>query len=327
MKEIKSELIFDSQVESPLVTIAIPTYKRNQMLIEAVLSAINQDFNQPYEVIVVDNNPERNDITEKAMASLRECKNLAYYKNLENIGMVANWNRLYDLAKGKYVVMLHDDDMLFPYYLRLVFSFLEKMGFLFEMVYPFFFFSSDRDMPERMFPNEIDYREMKVQDFVITQWGLPSGMMILKEKVKLIGGFSSSSYPLQDQDFIYRALHYVKSAELRYQLVLYYIGENESMKSETMKSIIAKEKEMNLIMRSDKDNKWKFFARICYRFQMKNISSWGLRFVEPAVIQEAFSEVGLKENRIKDWLSIRMSNYLKRYIYSKRIKRIVLVEK
>ena len=40
------------------------------------------------------------------------------YVNKENIGMIGNWNRGFELANTKYVAMLHDDDMLADIYLE-----------------------------------------------------------------------------------------------------------------------------------------------------------------------------------------------------------------
>ena len=40
MSQIRSIQIYDSNIESPEVTIAIPTYKRGDLLIEAIESAL-----------------------------------------------------------------------------------------------------------------------------------------------------------------------------------------------------------------------------------------------------------------------------------------------
>ena len=41
---------------------------------------------------------------------------------MKNIGMIGNWNRLYTLARGEWVVMLHDDDLLYNDYLSILFN-------------------------------------------------------------------------------------------------------------------------------------------------------------------------------------------------------------
>ena len=69
MKSIK---IFSSNIPEPVFTIAIPTFCRSSLLKEAVLSALNQVTNVPYDIIVVDNNPKRNDETEQLLNQFKE---------------------------------------------------------------------------------------------------------------------------------------------------------------------------------------------------------------------------------------------------------------
>ena len=65
-EKIHSILIKQDDIKISNITIAIPTYKRNGNLKEAVESSLNQmGFDETYQVLVVDNNPERNDETEK----------------------------------------------------------------------------------------------------------------------------------------------------------------------------------------------------------------------------------------------------------------------
>ena len=51
----------------PQYTIAIPTFNRVDLLKLAIDSAVNQDDFSDYEILVVDNNPERDDATELLM--------------------------------------------------------------------------------------------------------------------------------------------------------------------------------------------------------------------------------------------------------------------
>ncbi|MEZ7821095.1 MAG: glycosyltransferase family A protein, partial [Patescibacteria group bacterium] len=119
----------------PKITIGIPTYKRTDLLKEAIESAINQIGYKDYDIIVVDNNPLRGCETEKMMLNYRG-QRISYYKNVENIQMAGNWNRLYTLAKGEYVVMLHDDDMLHNDYLLNISNFISKYNNKFDAIYP-----------------------------------------------------------------------------------------------------------------------------------------------------------------------------------------------
>lgn len=132
---IPSISIIESKIDYiPEITIAIPTYKRTDLLKEAIDSAINQIAYTNYDIIVVDNNPERDCDTEKLMRSYNN-PIISYYKNSENLGMVGNWNRLFTLAKGIYVVMLHDDDLLYPNYLSTIIKSCSKLPNV-DIVFP-----------------------------------------------------------------------------------------------------------------------------------------------------------------------------------------------
>lgn len=43
---------------------------------------------------------------------------LSFYRNHKNIGLFGNFNRCIELANGKWVCLLHDDDVLLPNYLK-----------------------------------------------------------------------------------------------------------------------------------------------------------------------------------------------------------------
>ncbi|WP_317373114.1 glycosyltransferase [Helicobacter canis] len=104
------------QAKKPLFTIAIPTYKRVTLLRRAILSALAQDFDKPYEIIVVENPLEP--ISYPAESMLQEfASRITYYQNAQNIGGLGNWNRCLELASGKWVCLLHSDDELLPSYL------------------------------------------------------------------------------------------------------------------------------------------------------------------------------------------------------------------
>ncbi len=118
---IESELLMgrDSQNKSPILSILIPTYGRADYLYQAIDSAINQDNKDlEYEIIVVSNDPD--DSLEGVIERYKDTDNFYLYRNRENIGMVGNSNRCAELARGKYIAYLHDDDYLLPNYIGYV---------------------------------------------------------------------------------------------------------------------------------------------------------------------------------------------------------------
>ena len=120
-REVSSVLVSGNQelCPDPVLSIVIPTYKRPNYLKYALESALNQkDTDVSYEVVVVDNEPtsEAGSQTEAVIAQYH-AKNLYYYRNTGNLGIAGNWNRCAQLARGRWVAYLHDDDLLIPDYI------------------------------------------------------------------------------------------------------------------------------------------------------------------------------------------------------------------
>lgn len=124
IKNVKSNLIYGKVVEgTPLISIVIPTFKRVELLKEALNSVLRQkkvDFK--WEVIIVDNN-NCNDDTEEIYKYLLELdsEKVFLYKNEKILLAGDNFNRCIELSRGKWVAFLHDDDLLISDY-------LEKIG-------------------------------------------------------------------------------------------------------------------------------------------------------------------------------------------------------
>ena len=111
-REIESKLLYGERKCSPVVSIMIPTYLRNNFLKEAIDSALRQKTDIEYEVVVVDNNSDIDDSNTLNLIRNYDKNSLVYYKNAKNLGMFGNWNRCLELASGKWVLILHDDDTI-----------------------------------------------------------------------------------------------------------------------------------------------------------------------------------------------------------------------
>jgi glycosyltransferase involved in cell wall biosynthesis len=113
--------------EEPLVTIAIPTFQRSDLLIEAVKSALRQDWPRQFEIVVVDNDPSSVNAQTliDRLPELRQ-KNFRYFVNEHNIGAFPNWNRCLRVARGEWVTLLNDDDLLDPNCLSTLFSAIDR---------------------------------------------------------------------------------------------------------------------------------------------------------------------------------------------------------
>jgi glycosyltransferase involved in cell wall biosynthesis len=97
----------------PLVTIAIPTYNRAEgYLRQSLESALAQTY-QNLEVILSDN-CSTDDTGRLAAEYCRGDKRLTYLRQSQNIGPNSNFNFCLAQARGRYFLLLPDDDLIDP---------------------------------------------------------------------------------------------------------------------------------------------------------------------------------------------------------------------
>lgn len=94
----------------PLFSICIPTYNRQEMLGQAIRSALNQTY-ENIEIVVSDNASV--DETAQLVAGFKDSR-IRYFCNDTNVGAAANWERCVTLARGTFFSWLQDDDLLLP---------------------------------------------------------------------------------------------------------------------------------------------------------------------------------------------------------------------
>lgn len=97
----------------PLISVCIPAYRR-AFLWEALKSVVDQDI-ENIEIVVTDNGE---DDIEKPLRQLVGSVSMTYVRNIENIGMCANFRKALSLARGEYVTFLCADDLIYPGALR-----------------------------------------------------------------------------------------------------------------------------------------------------------------------------------------------------------------
>ncbi|WP_287877648.1 glycosyltransferase family A protein [Aquitalea sp.] len=221
-----------------LLTIAIPTYKRKPLLAETLSSLEKCNLNNNVEVIIVDNDHEgNNDIVEMIKENFSTL-NPAYYRNSHNIGMVGNWNQCMKLAEGKFITILHDDDLVKE-------NFIDEVMLQIEMnrskEYLFAFRTSvlDQRIEQSNIKQTPDNSEfiskISVLDLFFTNFFHGTlGIIFDREKALAIGGFEENWYPISDYEFWCRWACKIGTLTLiNKDIALYRIAENESMKEVT----------------------------------------------------------------------------------------------
>lgn len=94
----------------PFVSFCFTTYKRPDVLINTVKSILLQTF-QDYEIVISDNDPDRSG--QKITEAIKDSR-IKYFANEENLGMKKSFNKSLERSTGEYIVMIADDDPVYP---------------------------------------------------------------------------------------------------------------------------------------------------------------------------------------------------------------------
>lgn len=104
------------QDHKPLVSIGLPVYNGEKYLAETLESLLSQTFTD-FELIISDN--ASTDGTEEiAKACVARDSRVRYYRNEANLGASRNFNRVFELASGKYFKWASHDDLCAREYLE-----------------------------------------------------------------------------------------------------------------------------------------------------------------------------------------------------------------
>ncbi|MES2893031.1 MAG: glycosyltransferase family A protein [Bacteroidota bacterium] len=98
------------QHSNPVVSFCFTTFKRHDHLLATLESIIKQTFTD-YEVIVSDNDPEQSG---RVVVEGFNNPKFKYYPNPENLGMKKSFNKSLERSTGEYIVMIADDDPVYP---------------------------------------------------------------------------------------------------------------------------------------------------------------------------------------------------------------------
>ncbi len=182
--------------DRPSITIAIPAYNRPLMLAEALASIAAQTATANLEVIVCDDGglPETRAVVRRFWRH-----GFTYIANPHPLGAVANWNRCLQLAKGDWVMVLHEDDMLYPWYLESVFAHLRD-GIVAVCTRT----SKGVALPPARATAHPRSTAYPAPYFLKSSMTPFPGVLIRRQVALRLGGFDEAWGPLADYEFWYR---------------------------------------------------------------------------------------------------------------------------
>lgn len=249
--DVESELLFGKEPETPVfLSIVIITYKRYELVRKAIKSACDQEeVSYAWEIVLMDNCPEEEELL-PYIESLHNDK-IRYYRNKRNLGHEGNVNRGIELAAGRWIALLHDDDLLTPDYLVLIARYIKACsGWKYPLAYirtRHLQFMDEKELP--------DYKERKRTEnpfFIRRELWVETlfrgfgptyvnscGSLVNREAFLKIGGYNEKQNPIGDAVL---GLTFMKQGYSIYatELVLgfYRQGKNLSVKKETVLSFL-----------------------------------------------------------------------------------------
>jgi glycosyltransferase involved in cell wall biosynthesis len=97
-------------VNTPKISVLIPTYNYARFLPEAIESVLAQDF-RDFELLIIDDGSTDDTAAVVEPFRARDGR-VRFSANPARLGMVNNWNRCLELARGDYIKFLFGDDKL-----------------------------------------------------------------------------------------------------------------------------------------------------------------------------------------------------------------------
>jgi GT2 family glycosyltransferase len=185
-------------MEAPLVTFAIPAYNRPALLAETLAGlAALEAGGPPFDVLICDDGGLEE--TRALAAGFRRAP-CAYVRNPSPLGGVGNWNQCLRLAGGAWVMVLHEDDTVYPWYLSLAAPRLrEGLAAVCTRTV-----QGASPPPLRRPPGLPRVWRYKPGYFLKSSMTPFPGVLVRRELALRLGGFDEDQGPLADYDFWYR---------------------------------------------------------------------------------------------------------------------------
>lgn len=97
-------------IQNPLVSFCMSTYKRPSILKVQLNQILKQEYKN-FEIVVSDNDEE---LSGKSVVDEIGDERIKYFSNSVNLGMVKSFNKSVERSSGEFIVMVTDDDPVYP---------------------------------------------------------------------------------------------------------------------------------------------------------------------------------------------------------------------
>ena len=184
------------------LTVGIPTYNRSGLLRQAIESVLAQTYTD-FRLIVSDN--ASHDDTPDVVRSFDDGR-IEYARSETNIGAIGNFNRLIELAESEFLILLPDDDVLYPDHLRTAVEVLERSQRI-GLVHTAFdvidvqsrVTQTVRPVASRA-PVKIERQDRALERLMVSAWGICFSSVVYRTKaIADAGGLREDEEPFGDR--------------------------------------------------------------------------------------------------------------------------------
>ena len=183
--------------DGPRLTIGVPAFQRPHLLRATLASLAALEGGHDFEVVVCDDGgrPETAAVVAEFPAD-RFC----LYRNRPALGGAGNWNRCLQHARGAWVMILHEDDTLYPWCLDLL---VPRLRAGLSAVCPLVVQGAEPPALPR-YTGEPVVRPYPPVFFLKSAFTPFPGVLFPRELALRLGGFDLRWGPLADYEFWYR---------------------------------------------------------------------------------------------------------------------------
>ena len=121
---LKSDEILNTSGMEKKVSVIIPCYNQGKYVAEAINSALNQTYKN-IEIVIV-NDGSTDDSSEVIKPFAEKYKNILFFDNKENKGVIYARNMAIDACRGVYILPLDADDTIEPTYIEKAVKILDE---------------------------------------------------------------------------------------------------------------------------------------------------------------------------------------------------------
>jgi glycosyltransferase involved in cell wall biosynthesis len=204
-----------------VISVCVPTYNGSEFLSECIESIISQTFSD-FELLIVDDLSSDRTLEIAEEYASRDSR-IVIVRNPENLGLVGNWNRCIELAKGEWIKFVFQDDIIEPTCLDKLFAATQfgkpiiycRRDFIFESEtnettreYYLTHISLQNPFGDTIEISAKQYAELAIKDIGINFIGEPTSIMLHRSVFSQFGMFNPHLIMICDFEFSTRvAIH------------------------------------------------------------------------------------------------------------------------